>query len=81
VTINNNREKPIEGGKEVISRDNKVVVFNYDGDSILSHFTRMLGNAVKDACAAIAADWPKQLNKMINAAVQAETKTAAANKK
>jgi len=69
VTINNNREKADyvvlldhEGGKEVISRDNKVVVFNHDGDPILSHSTRMLGNAVKDACAAIAADWPKPLN-------------------
>jgi hypothetical protein len=38
-----------EGGKELISRDNKVVVFNKDGDSIMSRSTRILGNAVKDA--------------------------------
>ena len=87
VTINNNREKADyvvlldhEGGKEVVSRDNKVVVFNHEGDSIMSHSTRILGNAVKDACAAIATDWPKQLNKMSGAAAQGEAKTAAANK-
>jgi len=57
-----------EGGKDSISRDNKVVVFNRDGDAIMSHSTRMLGNAVKDACAVIAADWPKQLIKAANAA-------------
>jgi len=32
----------------------------------MSHSTRILGNAVKDACAAIAADWPKQVNKINN---------------
>jgi hypothetical protein len=47
-----------EGGKEIFLRDNKVVVFNKDGDSILSHSTRTLGNAVKDACDAIMKDWP-----------------------
>ena len=36
---------------------NKVVVFNKDGDTILSHSTRTLGNSVKDACEAIAKDW------------------------
>ena len=61
VTINNKQEKADyvvlldhEGGKEVVSRDNKVVVFNRDGDSIMSRSTRILGNAVKDACSAIA---------------------------
>jgi hypothetical protein len=39
-----------EGCKELISRDNKVVVFNKDGDSIMSRSTRILGNAVKDTC-------------------------------
>lgn len=88
VMINNNREKADyvvlldhEGGKEVVSRDNKVVVFNHDGDSIMSHSTRILGNAVKDACTAIAGDWPKQLNKMSDAAASGDAKTAAANKK
>jgi hypothetical protein len=47
-----------EGGKGLAKRDNKVAVFNKDGDSILSHSTRSLGNAVKDACEAISKDWP-----------------------
>ena len=34
-------------------RDNKVVVFIKDGDSIYSGSTRSLGNAVKDAWEAI----------------------------
>jgi hypothetical protein len=42
-----------EGGKSLILRDNKVVVFNIDGDVIYSGSTRTLGNAVKDACSAI----------------------------
>ena len=50
-----------EGGKESFSRDNKVVVFNKEGDSIMSRSTRLLGNAVKDACAAISSDWPKEV--------------------
>ncbi len=45
-----------EGGKALILRDNKVVVFNKDGDLIFSGSTRSLGNAVKDACAAIGKD-------------------------
>jgi hypothetical protein len=52
-----------EGGKGITHRDNKVAVFNKDGDSILSHSTRSLGNAVKDACEAIAKDWPNRTNK------------------
>src|SRR6266513_1072832 len=66
-----------EGGKELISRDNKVVVFNKDGDSIVSRSTRILGNAVKDACAAIAEDWPKQLT--LTKASNAPTKSEMAN--
>jgi len=50
-----------EGGKGIVKRDNKVAVFNKDGDSIVSHSTRSLGNAVKDACDAITADWPARL--------------------
>ena len=52
-----------EGGKGLIKRDNKVAVFNKEGDSIVSHSTRSLGNAVKDACDAITADWPAQAAK------------------
>jgi hypothetical protein len=66
-----------EGGKELISRDNKVVVFNKDGDSIMSRSTRILGNAVKDACAAIAEDWPKQLRKAASATQKPDITTPA----
>ena len=55
-----------EGGKEIFLRDNKVVVFNKDGDTILSHSTRTLGNSVKDACEAIAGDWPARQAKIAN---------------
>ena len=64
VIVNNKKEKAgyivllhHEGGKDLVRRDNKVVVFNRDGDSILSHSTRSLGNAVSDACVAITKDW------------------------
>jgi hypothetical protein len=60
VTITNAREKvdfvvllDHEGGKNLILRDNKVVVYNKEGDVIHSGSTRSLGNAVKDACSAI----------------------------
>src|SRR5882724_7877211 len=65
VIVNNKQEKADyvilldhEGGKGLALRDNKVAVFNSDGDSVVSHSTRSLGNAVKDACEAIAKDWP-----------------------
>jgi len=79
VIVNNKQERADyvvlldhEGGKEPISRDNKVVVFDKDGDSIISRSTRTLGNAVKDACGAIAEDWPKQVIKAANAKTKAE---------
>ena len=53
-----------EGGKGLIRRDNKVAIFNKDGDSIMSHSTTSLGNAVKDACEAIGKDWPKSAAKL-----------------
>jgi len=40
-------------GKEGARKDNKVVVFEKEGDAIYSGSTRTLGNAVKDACKAI----------------------------
>ena len=55
-----------EGGKEIFLRDNKVVVFDKDGDTILSHSTRTLGNSVKDACEAITKDWPARRAKIAN---------------
>ncbi len=42
-----------EGGKEIVRRDNKIAVFDKNGDMIYSGSTRILGNAVKDACSAI----------------------------
>ena len=67
VIVNNKQDKADyvvlldhEGGKGLILHDNKVAVFNKDGDSIVSHSTRSLGNAVKDACEAITSDWPTQ---------------------
>ena len=87
VIVNNKQEKADyvvlldhEGGKELISHDNKVVVFNKDGDSIVSRSTRILGNAVKDACAAIAEDWPKQLIKASNAPTKSEMASPAVAK-
>jgi hypothetical protein len=45
-----------EGGK-IISKDNKIAVFNRAGDAIFSHSTRSLGNSIKGACGAILSDW------------------------
>jgi PEGA domain len=73
VIVNNKQEKADyvvlldhEGGKGVIFRDNKVAVFNADGDSIVSRSTRSLGNAVKDACDAISKDWPPRQARKAN---------------
>jgi len=67
VTITNNRDKANyvvlldhEGGKHFILRDNKVVVYNKEGDVIHSGSTRSLGNAVRDACTCIADDRRRQ---------------------
>lgn len=49
-----------EGGKSWIRKDNKVAVFNQDGDSIVSHSTMSLGGSVDDACKAIMKDWPEK---------------------
>ncbi len=59
VTINQEKADYVvmlhhEGGKSSLGKDNKVAVFNKDGDMIHSGSTRSLGNAVKDACQAIA---------------------------
>ncbi len=42
-----------EGGKSVFRRDNKYAVFTASGDLVKSGSTRMLGNAVGEACMAI----------------------------
>jgi len=46
-----------EGGKDLLRKDNKFVVFREDGDAIKSGSTRSLGNAVKEACRALMRDW------------------------
>lgn len=64
VLINSKQEKADyvvlldhEGGKGIFRKDNKVAVFNRDGDSIVSHSTVSLGGSVDDACKAIRKDW------------------------
>lgn len=44
-------------------KDNKFALFNKDGDAIKSGSTRSLGNAVKDACAAVVKDWQPKTEK------------------
>jgi len=61
VTINKERANYVvllehEGGKSLVQKDNKVVVFSPDGDALYSGSTVTLGNAVKDACGAIRKD-------------------------
>ena len=46
-----------EGGKDPFRQDNKYVLFNKGGDAIKSGSTRILGNAIKDACKALTKDW------------------------
>ena len=55
VTINRERADFIvilehEGGKGFVRKDNKVAVFNKEGDMVHSGSTRSLGNSVKDVC-------------------------------
>jgi hypothetical protein len=64
VTVNNRLERADyvvlldhEGGKGWIRKDNKVAVFNREGDSIVSKSTRSLGGSVETACGAIMKDW------------------------
>jgi hypothetical protein len=71
VVVNNKQDKADyvvvldhEGGKSILAHDNKVAVFNSDGDAIVSHSTRSLGTSVKDACEAIAKDWPARASKV-----------------
>jgi hypothetical protein len=43
-----------EGGQALLRHRNKIAVFNRDGDVIYSKSTLELGNAMKDACEAMA---------------------------
>jgi PEGA domain len=76
VVVNNIREKADyvtvldhEGGKGMLRKDNKVAVFNKDGDSIVSKSTRSLGTSVQEACTAIVADFAKR-GSVTNAALK-----------
>jgi len=46
-----------EGGKG-LQRDNKIAVFQSNGDLLYAGSTRILGNAVKDGCAAMVSGTP-----------------------
>ena len=66
-TVTNNKERANfavtldhEGGNGILRHRNKIAVFNRDGNVIFSDSTRELGNAVKDACAAIGKDLATQ---------------------
>ncbi len=43
------------GGTDILSRDNKMALFDRIGDMVASSSTRSLGNAVKNACLSIRA--------------------------
>jgi len=68
-----------EGGKSWIRKDNKVAVFNQDGDSIVSHSTMSLGGSVDDACKAINKDWPEKGMARAAAATASAAPTAVAS--
>lgn len=60
VTVTINRDKADyvvlldhEGGKPIILKDNKIALFNAEGDMLFSGSMRSLGNAVKEACSKI----------------------------
>ncbi|HWR16729.1 MAG TPA: PEGA domain-containing protein [Terriglobales bacterium] len=84
VVVNNIREKADyvivldhEGGKGWIRKDNKVAVFNKEGDAIISKSTRSLGNSVEEGCKAIVADWEKR-GPVVPAAQKEQEPSAAA---
>jgi PEGA domain len=86
VVVNNKQDKADyvvvldhEGGKSILAHDNKVAVFNSDGDAVVSHSTRSLGNSVKDACEAIEKDWPSRVGK-VTAQKQAAQLVAVSDK-
>lgn len=41
------------GGRGLVQKDNKMALFDREGDMVATSSTRSLGNAVKDACVAI----------------------------
>ncbi len=85
-TINNRYERADyvvlldhEGGKGWIRKDNKVAVFNREGDSIVSKSTRSLGGSVETACQAIMKDWLSGGAERAAAAARREAASAPAS--
>ncbi|HSA91604.1 MAG TPA: PEGA domain-containing protein [Terriglobales bacterium] len=86
VTINNRPDRADyvvlldhEGGKGWIRKDNKVAVFNRDGDSIVSKSTRSLGGSVETACEAILREWSSGGAERAAAAAREQTTAKAAS--
>jgi hypothetical protein len=84
ITINNNREKADyavvfdhEGGKGWARKDNKIAVFNHDGDSVMSKSTHTLGGSVEEACKAVMAEWESKGKARAAAAAATATPAAA----
>jgi hypothetical protein len=67
-----------EGGKGWARKDNKVAVFNWDGDSIASKSTRSVGGSVEEACKAITAHWAVHGSDRANALAAESGREAAA---
>ena len=79
VTINKDKADYViildhEGGKDPFRRDNKFALFNKEGDAIKSGSTRVLGNAVKEACAALNSDWQSRGTKSESSQQKSEGK-------
>jgi hypothetical protein len=80
VVINNKKEVADyivvldhEGGKSIISRKNKVAVFDRrSGDLVVSRSTRSLGNSVQDACEVINKHWQEHGAEMRSADLRLE---------
>ncbi len=61
-----------EGGKGWGQKDNKVAVFNREGDLIFSSSTVTLGGAVEGACVAIRCDWTRHEQSPIHESASAQ---------
>ena len=63
-----------EGGKSLVLKDNKYAIFNKDGDAIKSGSTRSLGNAVKEACTMMMANWEARTTNSSQTSAEVESK-------
>jgi len=69
-----------EGGKGYARKDNKVAVYDWDGDLIYAGSTAVLGNAAKDACTAIKSEWRRNPRPETDAAKPVPTAVAPTTK-